>query len=645
VNASPPAQPSTLATAAEDVLLRALFSLRDRTHAFAADAARSSIEAALRVLRAWAGTDEAEDAHVAMLDEAITHVASARERAASGPTDLEPPLASVEAALRRERGLSIERVVAAQAEVLRGERPARATTAATFRASVGVPSIHRVWRPLDAPVEPPLPAKEEDPPKTPDELLAGAADALPGGDKAPKDAPARAHPNELEDARDERLALSCLQDIADLSNLRRPIDGGRGRGRWDETARFEEHMLASLDALVALTAPSPDRLGGEPFDLRGAALEQASEIIGDKGMAFACAFVLGCLENDDAIRDAVVALRLSSPERREAVCEAFALASSPAIRRVLSGLLHGADAAIAGFVLNVMRRRREVDFGAAVALLVHPDAAVASAAARALGAAHERDAATSVLDAFIPGCIDQGPHLSAVESLIELGAESGVDFARRRLKEVMDAPASPVGATALRLTELLALAGAEEDLALVERAGRGTPSGVTAMGWFGHAGVVPALLEELARESATHDGPPHPAAVSLFRILGEDPSGATADVSESLFPAELTSSQEAWSELWKARRRLFERAIRYRFGKPYTPSQSVAELQSPRADPSSRSFAALELRAILRGRTTFDPFDWLARQKLEIARLAEIAPELGRTEGEFIGDRLRRLRG
>ncbi|MCC6554229.1 MAG: hypothetical protein IT372_14610 [Polyangiaceae bacterium] len=629
--------PSAHAGAAKDVLLRLSLSARDRPHCRTLEAVRSSIEDALHALTAWFAVDAARAEHVEDLDGVIALVAAARRRAAEELEDLERGLAGVEEELRRERERAIDRVVASQAQLARGEA-ARAPEAAPFRASVGVPSVHRIWRREAPPIEPPPPAGE-DPGPTPDELIASALEIEPvrvgGREPAPDEAPERAH--------EARLARACLESIANQARLRRP-EAGR---RWDDVERDESQMLACLDALVALTGPAPYQLGGEPFDLRREVLRFADELHEDEGRAFVCAFVLGCADEEGAIREAVFAIRHRHRACLGAAREALCLASSPAIRGALSGLLHASDAALACLAIDVLGARREASFGDLALLLSHPDSGVAEAAARALGAAHDRDAAAAALEAFARTCDDDRPLLAAIEGLIGLGAESGAALARLRLREAIGGAGAPRGALVDRLVELLALWGSAEDQALIQTAGRGTPRGAAAMGWLGYAGLVPALIEELARENRTRDESAwnrpteHAAAVALFRILGEDPCDAIPPPG-GLVPVEPATNAELWAELWEDKARALDRPVRYRFGRPYSASQSVEEIAGPLADPASRAMAALELRAALGGRASVDTAGWVARQKAEIARAAEIAAGGEGRGGGILGDRLRR---
>src|SRR5262249_37362169 len=137
---------------------------------------------------------------------------------------------------------------------------------------------------------------------------------------------------------DERLARGCLADIAEQRRL-------RALATWEEGERFERRLLVSLDALAGLGRRPPRQPGRDSareagvVDVRAEAAALAGSTTPDE--VFAGVLALACLDDEEAVREAVLAICAGESGRGvvspclAAAREALALGSSPAVRDVL----------------------------------------------------------------------------------------------------------------------------------------------------------------------------------------------------------------------------------------------------------------------------------------------------------------------
>lgn len=646
---SPRAALARRAAVCRDMLEEALLDLPRLSHRVDRRPVVSLLEQALAQVAQIA---RAPDLDAAMLDlagaaaatvtgaSAMLAITASDEAGRAARRRLQSAARAIEA-LRRE---ALDEIVAEQARVKDAPHKAPADPPRPLRASRGVPLVHAIERePLspavrvEAPPPPPPP-----PPRLPaagrgeDEIEEPDDDddtppAPPRG--APRYDPAAVHPvSQLR-----RLAIDCFEELGTMGCLREPTEDAP----WSpELSRFEDRLLANLDAAVALGRPVI--FGNEPrlrLDVLRELIAWADDaFVADPNRAFARAFILGCVEGDDAIRAAVTALRQSSPYVRKAQASALSLASSPAVAPAMEALAWGDDPALAAFALDVLRDRREVSLAAAVGLLSHPAAGVRRSAALCLGAARERSAAGALLSSALPVEADDGAAAAAAKSLVRLGSREGLSFARRRLRE---AGASTDPAARADLLRILAVAGGPEDLETMIAAASSAPGAVVeaevaAVGWYGHPGCVAPLIDTLDRACAALAAWSTREVItgSIRRIVGieVEPSSAGARAFRASWEkdrARFWPSEDAGE-----RRRA---PPRLRFGAPWSPLASLDELAKATLPASDRDLLALEIAVVSAGALRLDVRGWVARQlgEIEAAREALGTPGAAFQPGEW----------
>jgi hypothetical protein len=444
-----------------------------------------------------------------------------------------------------------------------------------------------------------------------------------------------------------RLARDCMEDLSIFSSLRRPHQDDA----WTNAARFEQRLLSSMDALAALALSEPGERGsGVLMQLLSYATETA---FADAGRAFAGAFLLGCIDGEDAARALLLALRQSHPLTRPAQEDALCLCPSPFVAAALERLLWEGEPAFIRLALSVLRFRRAVKPALIFPLLTHPDATVVEAAVRALGAC-PLDQRPAVTEALLELAEDEPAERVAValaESLIVLASPAGVLLATTMLTAVLDRGTTSSDGARLALHRLLCLAGGPEHAALLLRSlqARRAPEAAEALGWFGHAALIDPLLAALEAENAARKqalGAPWPfeiaAARALVRITGvflEDPADEHG--------LGITVEAAHWRALWSERRADFSADRKYRFGQPYHPLATLDELGERDTTALARSYARGELGAQALPGEALELADWVARQQREIEALrerfrrGELAHEAGQWTSRHLGARPR----
>jgi uncharacterized protein (TIGR02270 family) len=631
--ASDPRPRAPLAEAApglQATLDRVLLSLRRLPAAVDRAPIAGPIQRAQEALSRFAAMRPDHPDAISALDEAAAHVATALERLRALGDDPAPAraaraLAGVATALAAGQDAAVQALVAAR--MLRAPAPQPPAPPAPFLASQGVPRLHRLDRPplvpaVDlSPSEPaPLDDDDDDDDDDDGDEAGGAGEAaLPpeGAAAAREAAPAGGlTPEELGHLR--AMARDCLEDIAALGTLRRPLHDRP----WTAAQRFERRLLENLDALLALAWP-----GGGGWDLLDEVQRHAGEsLVPDAGRAFARAFVLGAVEGADTVRAAVLALRQAHPFTRAAYGDALSLAPSPAIGPAMRELLRDGDPVLARLALEVLDARGEATFGAVVPLVRHADAAVAAAAARCLGRLPQRAAAAEVLEELLDVDADDALTAAAAESLLRLGEPTGLHFARRKLEAHLVDRRLPDAAHLAHL-RLTALAGDPRDVDLLARVAGVTPAAIRRIGWAGHPALVDRLLAvlEAANEVRRATGPwplaPELAASeALHRITGatlrDDPESGIEHASEDALAIEAP----AWRRWWTEARPRFAGDRRYRLGRPLTPAAILDELEADSL-PGDRRDGELELAIMTQGAASLRVDDWVARQRERLAVL------------------------
>lgn len=647
-----------IASHAADALEESLLALATAPSRLGADAV-GAVGAAMEALAHAGATPIDDPLHLDRLDGSLRAVERAAQvvEGADGGSAMgfaAATLASVSSALRACRPRAVEQVAAA----LPSGSPriaAASPESAPFRASIGVPRLHRLGR---GPLPPSVVALEDD-----DALLeedegdeedegheddqerqdAGAPiDDGPASQVAPAGSP---HPQ-------RRLARDCMEDVGLLGGLRSPPP----EHTWTpELARFEQRLLDSLDALIALGLPGPGSPPGDPgpIDVLAELESWANEaFVADPTRAFARAFVLGCVDGDDRVRAAVLALRQSDPSTHRVQRIALALAPNRAIPAAMTRLCMGEDVAHIRLALDVLRARGEVPFAAAGVLLSHPDPLVAADAARALAVAPHREAVMAILEAQIDVEADDVVAVAVAEGLAALGSSIGLHHVRRRLVHEREAPGtlSPVARrTAIRL---VGVTGGDEDVELMIALLAQDPGGASGMGWLGHVALVEPLIAALAaeRRRTWRSEAARELAAALHRITGapavrvgeresEEPAPAIPVLVEPVSSA-LLLEPDVWAAWWAEHRAGFARSRRHRFGRLHTPLATLDELDASDVPMAAREVAALELFIASEGVSRLHPEDWVVRQQEATTELRDLWTKLPTEAGEWPSRRL-----
>lgn len=450
---------------------------------------------------------------------------------------------------------------------------------------------------------------------------------------------------ELEGLR--RIARDCMEELGSLGLLRAP--DGPSVAWATGPAGFEQRLLSSLDALIALGHPYPSIAGDGRFDVLAALLDYAGDaFVPDPSRAFARAFVLGCVAGEDTVRAAVIALRQSHRMTYLAQRDALALAPNPAIGPAMRKLCGSGSSALARVALDVLRLRWEATFEAAAPFVAHPEASVRIAAARCLAAAQAREPATRLLERRLEMEDDDRVLAVVAESLLRLDALTGLTAARDKLTLELASPGSLSTAARIDFARLLGVAGGATDVEILLRLLDKSPQEASAAGLHGHPALIPALVAALKESEgvAARAGYVVAAARALHRITG------LGLLEMEPKPAIEAADPPAESSFWQARieaaQKRFEPIQRFRFGRPFTPFSTLSEAEAEEVPADRRVDCELELAILSGGASRFHARDWVVRQKAELKALRErfAAVERGGYEpGVWPAARIGRLAG
>lgn len=533
----------------------------------------------------------------------------------------------------------------AQREIERDRsRAAAPRTRPAFRASAGVPMLHHLERrvlpsSLAAASLPPLDDGVDEKPDSDDDDA--DSDEVASPSRGGRRLPLAGTPSESAETRElERLAHDRLEEISVSSHLRRPT----ARHFWTVAAGYEARLVENLDALVVLG------MGPHRIDVVDAAIAYEREIQSlDVGRVFTRALVVGCLAGPDAADVAVASLSSAHATTRGVVTDALALASNPDVARAArAALLREPEAPLVAALLEVLRRRGEADVPTVAPFLAHPSPAVRVEAVRGLARGATTGAGIArMIESVGDDHDDFSTRHAVAEGLALRGVRAGAEMARRAL-----GAARAPGDVAL-WAHLLAVIGDATDLERLLEAGRRARQALPALGWLGHPGAVPQLIDSLAQEGAS----PRPAgperrpeesalASALERILG----AGLVDVlrgDDRLGNASEAPTVDAgrWREHWSAKASALQEApVKLRFGSPWRPRAALDELASPTSFPADRATAALELGVAFGPEAWVDTLGWVARQELVIRSIGERGAALDADPGHSPAGRSRVVR-
>ncbi len=522
-----------------------------------------------------------------------------------------------------------------------------------FRASIGTPTLHAFARrplvpelsldPLAPPPEKPAPAQKLKAPKTVEELkaFAGAAAGLekkldqekaedPGGGDALD--PIFLHEPALEEAEMlRRLGRDCLEDMAILSDLRKP----NAIESWLDQAPFEQRLLDNLDCFASV--------GGAALPLVSLFFAEAKAP--DPGRAFAVALVLGSIEGRDTVDAAIATLKQSAKETYPGWVDGLWLAPNPAIDGALIDLAAGPRTALGALALEVLVLRQTLPFEVAAQLAVSDRVELAEHAARALGAVGPRDEALDVLEGVLARTDSNAVFAAAAEAAMQRGHGPTRTLLRQILAVSGDAEQKRTAAW------LLCLGGHEDDLQALLTFVAASPDAlvVRGLGRFGHVGALDALVGLLVSDNELVV---EAAAEALDRITGAGLREIVEEPWEVEIPPEIDLTDvppmptrrvekvivdpATWQTWIRQNRARFDPKVRYRGGAPFFALHLVDELESKQTPPARRPEAALELWIASGIVSPFSPHDWVARQKGHLGELRARVSAAGLPVGEWM---------
>jgi hypothetical protein len=520
----------------------------------------------------------------------------ARNRTGGGPVDR-----TIGVLVAIDKALGEARLPTADAATL--SAPAAAHVVPPFRASRGVPQLFTIER------DTVLPAHAHGTVRDDEIDPAQAWRVFP-----PVDAPELAatvvrmplRPIELAARQQQRLLEVALAEIGAVGGLR----GAEDAEIWHEgLVRFESRLLAALDAAVAtgrrtrfaVATGSGCALVATEVDIARSLIHWSDDALpGDCRRAFCRALVLGCLRGADAARAAASALDAPNEPERSAIIDALALASSAHVDDAVREACR--DPRLAPAALEVARRRGSTDVATAMTVLAAADSTAASAAARALGAAPDRELARDALVYALAAGLEPEVEQAACESALRLGIGDAIILVRER------ASGLPVDDPRLDgWLRLLALSSDRGDAQVLrERAGTELAR-LQAWGYAGMPELAAALVERI--EASPRGATPRAMLDVLERI-----SGIVAP--EPFDPAALRAA-------WRAKERALEPGERHCRGRRSTLAVALQELGSFGRYQHERRFTSLEVAFRTGGAVRIDPDDWVARQQALVARALE----------------------
>lgn len=597
------------------------------------------ITAALDALARLLEMDPEHEAFFSTIDAALAAVAEAEREIA--PLGEAAPVVRAGDRLRttRERlaalrEASVDTLVALLSDrrLMHRDVAQAAAILAPFRASVGVPAEHAALRAPPRVLVELYPKSAHEAIDDSEDVLEEPAPDLPALPRSPEEALF------VEHAR--AMARDCLHEMASLHVLRQP----RPETSWLHGEPFERRLLANLDALVAL-AVEPHGLP-EAFNVFEEVQRYARQApVVDPGREFARALTFASTRGDPALRGAVLALKQAHPATLPAQQLALCLARHRHTAPMMRELLGEKDPRLVGLAIEVLRFLREARVQDLSPLAAHPAPGVRAAALRALGFVQERQAGAELLVEVLSDEDDAQAALGAAEGLVRLGRIEGLGWAR----DTLDAPATPASTVARRgALRLVAIAGDEGDKLRVAKALGVAPEEAHLAGLYGHPALVVPLIETLAAANRLRrsTGPwTHPleiaASAALVRVTGVLLRDEPREVVDYDFANGPTLFAETWRGFWEEKRgTLAGGGAKLRWGRPYLPAATVAELGEP-IPAALRDDLALEL-AVGLGDQGFEPGDWVARQRGVLAACEKRLEGLSYPAGAFLAAALGR---
>ncbi|QRK11301.1 hypothetical protein JQX13_15210 [Archangium violaceum] len=373
---------------------------------------------------------------------------------------------------------------------------------------------------------------------------------------------------------------------------------------WLDAEQMEARLDRHMDAL---------RAGGH------VALRSARQLIaeGDMGQFMAAVHVLASLAPEESSISRVLEVRIESDEELlPSWFEAIALARHPEwVSVCIQAALHERPL-IRATAARLLGYRREGEHEHLIRLLREDaDSKVRSTAALSLAHLGYGPALPLVeqsLSHLPPD--DAEPMLRAA---LLLGSSRALQVCRQLCQS--NTPSPP-------LVRLLALAGREQDVPLLRRlCARSSlaSSAFEALGILGIASTIPELIEHLASPQLALR---LAAASALALVTGAGltqkvhiPDEEDEDAPDRAVEQPSTD-EKAWRHWWKDHASHFQKAMRFRHGRPFSPTACLDELEAARSSFQVRARATLELALLLGQAPSIEP-DWpIHRQRQVLVR-------------------------
>ena len=432
----------------------------------------------------------------------------------------------------------------------------------------------------------------------------------------------------------KKKARELFEDIAAMGLQRTPLLGDFWRG----AIVFDQRLLRDIDAFVALGATAAAHVETLVFDRPAK----------DASAAFALGMILGSIEGRDALAAVERGLRFLGTGEKEillGMVSALKLMVHPDLPVMLRQWSKDEDPALRALAIDTLAHR-------------------GWATPEELALACEDDSELVVAPAILHAAFADIPTLGALieqraqaktpelrEALAWAMVIGSVSYPLDRLRDKLD------GDMADQVLLPIAMAGDEPDAAkLVDHFTlKPTRQLASALGYAGHPRAIGALVDALERTQAPELK--EACAFALQRLTGAElyeqvdvpPENLDVDTPDDPplpdggqplarkvsdrrdrpgkgSPDRLTlptTRPDAWRSFIAENGVAFEGTRRLRRGKPYTPTQSLQEIETFQITPAERRVLYREVVIKTGKAVSFDPVDFIVSQEAALKTLAQ----------------------
>jgi hypothetical protein len=433
-------------------------------------------------------------------------------------------------------------------------------------------------------------------------------------------------------------------EIATMGAQRTPMLGDYWRG----SVVFDRRMLRAADALAGLGEDAVNQLESLFWDSPAK----------DGSHVFGLCFALGSFSGRDALAAIERVIRVVALEDATILGEAahaLKLVPHDRLRPLLTRWLHDAEEGLQTLAVDVLGHRRWISPKTLVELASGASERVATKALLH-AAPHKPEGLGSALDRHAAAKTEALRAATAWATVM-----GGVAFPLDRLRPRIESDANALLPFALA-------AEREDAQLLLDRLQLGPSRAlIEALGFLGHphslAPLVatlenietpPELLQTTAfalqritgaelyetvevpvdhKDPETPPDPPLPGeqASPTRRGAGRDRPQAGANDVEKL----PTTDPERWREFLAAEDVRFQGERRLRRGQPYTPEQSLVELDSYQVTPTDRRTLYREIVVKAGASLHFDPVDFVAQQEAALSALGSLCSKASSVPGAW----------